>query len=100
MLWERTRNGLNAARMEGPLGGRRPKLKPHQEQEIIRMVSSGQKTAAEQLDYSVCILQQYRVYLHVACNGIKFLDSIITKFPGFGLTTLFKALNFQSVTKL
>ena len=44
---ERTRNGLNAARMEGRVGGRRPKLKPHQEQEIVRMVSSGQKTAAD-----------------------------------------------------
>lgn len=47
MLKERTRNGLNAARMEGRVGGRRPKLKPHQEKEIVRMVSSGQKTAAD-----------------------------------------------------
>jgi DNA invertase Pin-like site-specific DNA recombinase len=47
MLRERTRNGLNAARKEGRIGGRRPKLKPHQEQEIVRLVSSGQKTAAD-----------------------------------------------------
>lgn len=47
MLRERTHNGLNAARKEGRIGGRRPKLKPHQEQEIIRLVSSGQKTAAD-----------------------------------------------------
>jgi DNA invertase Pin-like site-specific DNA recombinase len=47
MLRERTRNGLNAARKEGRVGGRRPKLKPHQEQEIVRLVSSGQKTAAD-----------------------------------------------------
>jgi DNA invertase Pin-like site-specific DNA recombinase len=47
MLRERTRNGLNAARKEGRVGGRRPKLKPHQEQEIVRLVSSGQKTASD-----------------------------------------------------
>jgi DNA invertase Pin-like site-specific DNA recombinase len=47
MLRERTRHGLNAARQEGRIGGRRPKLKPHQEQEIVRLVSSGQKTAAD-----------------------------------------------------
>src|SRR5208337_2982235 len=45
MLRERTRNGLDAARKEGRVGGRRPKLKPHQELEIVRLVSSGQKTA-------------------------------------------------------
>jgi DNA invertase Pin-like site-specific DNA recombinase len=47
MLRERTRHGLNTARKEGRIGGRRPKLKPHQEQEIVRLVSSGQKTAAD-----------------------------------------------------
>jgi len=47
MLRERTRNGLNAARKEGRVGGRRPKLKAHQEQEIVHLVSSGQKTAAD-----------------------------------------------------
>lgn len=47
MLRERTRNGLNAARKEGRIGGRRPKLKAHQEQEIVNLVSSGKKTAAD-----------------------------------------------------
>ncbi len=47
MLRERTRNGLNAARKEGRIGGRRPKLKVHQEREIIHLVSSGEKTAAD-----------------------------------------------------
>ncbi|MDN5881044.1 MAG: recombinase family protein [Nitrosospira sp.] len=47
MLRERTRNGLDAARKEGRVGGRRPKLKTHQRQEIMQMVSSGQKTAAD-----------------------------------------------------
>jgi DNA invertase Pin-like site-specific DNA recombinase len=47
MLRERTRNGLNAAREQGRVGGRRRKLKPHQEQEIVTLVNTGQKTAAD-----------------------------------------------------
>jgi DNA invertase Pin-like site-specific DNA recombinase len=47
MLRERTRNGLNAARKEGRVGGRRPKLKAHQQLEIVHWVGSGQKTAAD-----------------------------------------------------
>lgn len=47
MLRERTKHGLTAARVQGRLGGRRPKLKSHQEQEIIQLVHSGQKTAAD-----------------------------------------------------
>jgi len=47
MLRERTRNGLDAARKQGRVGGRRPKLKPHQQQEIVNLVTSGKKTAAD-----------------------------------------------------
>jgi DNA invertase Pin-like site-specific DNA recombinase len=47
MLRERTKAGLDAARMRGRVGGRRPKLKPHQQDEIIAMVSKGTKTAAD-----------------------------------------------------
>ena len=47
MLRERTRNGLDAARQQGRIGGRRPKLKTHQQQEIGQLVNSGQKTAAD-----------------------------------------------------
>ncbi len=47
MLRERTRNGLDAARSQGRIGGRRPKLKPHQQEEIVNLVNSGQKTAAD-----------------------------------------------------
>jgi len=47
MLRERTRNGLNAARKQGRVGGRRPKLSTHQQEEIVQMVNSGQKTAAD-----------------------------------------------------
>ena len=47
MLRERTRKGLEQARSHGRIGGRRPKLKPHQQDEIICSVQSGKKTAAD-----------------------------------------------------
>lgn len=47
MLRERTKAGLEAARENGRIGGRRPKLSPQQQAEIIRMVSRGEKTAAD-----------------------------------------------------
>lgn len=47
MLRERTRGGLDAARKQGRVGGRRPKLNTHQQQEIVHLVNSGQKTAAD-----------------------------------------------------
>ena len=31
----------------GRIGGHRPKLKPHQQQEIVRLVTKGSKTAAD-----------------------------------------------------
>src|ERR1051325_2238153 len=47
MLRERTKAGLDSARREGRIGGRRPKLSPQQQAEIRRMVSRGDKTAAD-----------------------------------------------------
>jgi DNA invertase Pin-like site-specific DNA recombinase len=47
MLRERTKAGLEAARREGRIGGRKPKLTVQQQAEIIRMVSKGTKTAAD-----------------------------------------------------
>jgi DNA invertase Pin-like site-specific DNA recombinase len=47
MLNERTKAGLEAARREGRVGGRRPKLSLQQRAEITRMVSRGDKTAAD-----------------------------------------------------
>jgi DNA invertase Pin-like site-specific DNA recombinase len=47
MLRERTHSGLLAARAEGRIGGRRPKLTPTQQKEIVHLVDSGQKTAAD-----------------------------------------------------
>ncbi len=47
MLRERTRTGLEAARLEGRVGGRRPKLSPQQQKEVIDLVQSGRKTGAD-----------------------------------------------------
>lgn len=47
MLRERTKAGLDAARLQGRIGGRRRKLKPHQEDEIVRLVAGGEKSAAD-----------------------------------------------------
>lgn len=47
MLRERTKNGLEAARKDGRVGGRRPKLTAQQQREIVALVTSGQKTGAD-----------------------------------------------------
>ena len=47
VLAERTKAGLDAARKHGRVGGRRPKLRPNQQDEIVTMVSTGTKTAAD-----------------------------------------------------
>jgi DNA invertase Pin-like site-specific DNA recombinase len=47
MLRERTKAGLETARKEGRIGGRRPKLTLQQQAEITRVVSRGEKTAAD-----------------------------------------------------
>ena len=47
MLRERTKVGLDAAREEGRIGGRRPKLSAQQQTEIRKMITKGDKTAAD-----------------------------------------------------
>lgn len=47
MLRERTKAGLESARKQGRIGGRRPKLLPQQQAEIVRMVTKGKQTAAD-----------------------------------------------------
>jgi hypothetical protein len=47
ILRERTKAGLDAARKRSRIGGRRPKLRPDQQQEIGTMVSKGTRTAAD-----------------------------------------------------
>jgi len=44
---ERTRAGLETARAQGRGGGRRPKLNARQQDEVIDMVTSGRKSAAD-----------------------------------------------------
>ena len=46
-LRERTRSGLDSAREQGRVGGRRPKLNQQQQQEVVRLVNSGKKTAGD-----------------------------------------------------
>lgn len=47
LLRERTRVGLDEARKAGRVGGRRPKLTIEQQQEVVELVSSGKKSAAD-----------------------------------------------------
>lgn len=47
MIRERTRAGLEQARSQGRVGGRRPKLSTQQQEEIREAVQSGRRSAAE-----------------------------------------------------
>jgi len=47
MIRERTRAGLDEARAQGRLPGRKPKITAEQKKEIVEAVSSGRKTPAE-----------------------------------------------------
>lgn len=47
MLRERTRGGLAAAKQQGRVGGRKPKLTGQQQKEVTRWVQSGEKSAAD-----------------------------------------------------
>lgn len=47
ILKERTKAGLDAARQDGRIGGRRPKLSLPQQAEIRKMVGNGDKSAAD-----------------------------------------------------
>lgn len=47
MIRERTRAGLDRARSEGRIGGRRPKLTDSQRKEIVEMVASGRRSASD-----------------------------------------------------
>lgn len=47
MIRERTQAGLEAARRQGRVGGRRPKLTLHQQQEIVDMVNSDRRSGSD-----------------------------------------------------
>jgi DNA invertase Pin-like site-specific DNA recombinase len=60
MLRERTRSGLLAARGEGRIGRRRPKLTPRQQKEIVHLGDSGQKRQPIRRAYSMSIRPRWR----------------------------------------
>ena len=47
MIRERTKAGLDAARAEGRIGGRRPKLRKDQRKDIADNVISGRKSGVD-----------------------------------------------------
>jgi DNA invertase Pin-like site-specific DNA recombinase len=47
MIRERTNAGLAAARKEGRVGGRKPKLRENQRKDVIENILSGRKTGAQ-----------------------------------------------------
>jgi DNA invertase Pin-like site-specific DNA recombinase len=47
MIRERTKAGLDAARKEGRIGGRKPKLRRDQQKDIADNVLSGRKSGAD-----------------------------------------------------
>src|ERR1700724_292349 len=60
ILGERTRAGLDAARKRGCIGGRHPKLRPDQQDEIVAMISKGTKTGADAAGLSMFTLRPCR----------------------------------------
>jgi DNA invertase Pin-like site-specific DNA recombinase len=60
ILRERTKAGLDAARKQGRIGGRRPKLRPNQQDEIVTMVSAGPKLPLMLQDFSMLIQRRSR----------------------------------------
>ncbi len=58
MIRERTKLGLDAARAEGRIGGRRHILSEHNRKEAVRMVNAGEKTQAQ-------VARNYRVHRSV-----------------------------------
>ena len=61
MLKERTKAGLDAARKEGRIGGRPPKLKPHQQAEQDRI-----SWVERELDRIAAAIREVREYIERA----------------------------------
>ena len=59
MLRERTKAGLESARRQGHIGGRRPKLRPQQQADIIKMVWRGKKRLLMPHAFSTCIRRRF-----------------------------------------
>jgi DNA invertase Pin-like site-specific DNA recombinase len=82
ILRERTKAGLDAARKRGRIGGRRPKLRPVQQDEIVSMVSTGTKTAADAARlFNVHPATVSRILAGVGAGIIRWLHNSPSSFP-------------------
>ena len=57
MIRDRTKAGLDAARAEGRVGGRRPKLRENHRKDIIENILSGKKTGVQTARRNVALVQ-------------------------------------------
>jgi Site-specific recombinases, DNA invertase Pin homologs len=73
MLRERTQNGLDAARKQGRVGGRRPKLKNISKMKSLIWSTLGRKTQRMPPGYLMSILLPFRVF----SNATKFLNRVL-----------------------
>jgi DNA invertase Pin-like site-specific DNA recombinase len=62
LIVERTRAGLAAAREEGRIGGRRPKLTPEQWAQAGRLIDAGESRQRVAIIYDVAISSLYRKF--------------------------------------
>jgi Resolvase, N terminal domain len=62
ILRERTKAGLDAARKRGCIGGRRPKLRPVQQDEIVSMYQRAPRPRLMRRGFSMFIRRQCRGY--------------------------------------
>lgn len=62
LIVERTRAGLAAARAEGRIGGRRPKLTPEQWEQAGRLIAAGETRQRVAIIYDVGVSTLYRKF--------------------------------------
>jgi DNA invertase Pin-like site-specific DNA recombinase len=62
LIVERTCAGLQAARAEGRIGGRRPKLKPDQWAQIGRLITAGETRQKVALIFDVGVSTVYKKF--------------------------------------
>ena len=62
LIVERTRAGLAAAREEGRIGGRRPKLSPEQWQQAGRLIAAGESRKTVALIFDVGVSTLYKKF--------------------------------------
>lgn len=67
LIVERTRAGLAAAREEGRIGGRRPKLSPDQWEQVGRLIAAGESRKTVALIFDVGVSTLYKKFPASAC---------------------------------